>query len=170
MAFTRKIASISYTSGLIFMSRVIHFEIAANDPEKVVAFYKKTFDWVITKWDGPTEYWLVMTGDRAKPGIDGGITQRRSAVADIVNTIDVPSFDEALKKVLANGGKAITPKTEVPGVGFMCYCEDIEGNKFGIMESFPNQVMVDSKPGAKSVAKPSKKSETMVKPPSKKKK
>jgi len=44
------------------MPRVIHFEIPASDPERASAFYKKTFDWKIEKWPGPTEYWLVTTG------------------------------------------------------------------------------------------------------------
>ncbi len=139
------------------MPRVIHFEIAANDPEKMVAFYKNTFGWEIQSWEGPMEYYLIKTGDRSKPGIDGAITPKKNAVGDIVNTIDVPSFDEALKKVVDNGGKAISKKTLIPGVGTMCYCEDIEGNKFGIMEALPNQVMVGEQPATKPAAKPAPK-------------
>jgi predicted enzyme related to lactoylglutathione lyase len=141
------------------MARVEHFEIAATDPEKVISFYKNTFGWQIEKWNGPTDYWLVNTGDQAKPGINGAITLREGALGATINTIGVPSFDDALEKVIMNGGKAITDKTDIPGVGIMCYCEDIEGNRFGIMEAAPNQVMqlpldVAAKPAAKSAAKP----------------
>jgi catechol 2,3-dioxygenase-like lactoylglutathione lyase family enzyme len=55
------------------MSRVVHFEIAANDPEKVTAFYQNVFGWKIAKWGGPQDYWVVTTSDPASPGIDGGI-------------------------------------------------------------------------------------------------
>jgi predicted enzyme related to lactoylglutathione lyase len=148
------------------MARVVHFEIAATDPEKVMKFYENAFGWKIEKWNGPTEYYMVNTGDQAKPGINGAITPREGALGATINTIDVPSFDDALEKVIANGGKAVTDKTVIPGVGTMCYCEDIEGNKFGIMEAAPNQVMQlpsentekpAAKPAAKHAAKPAAK-------------
>ena len=44
------------------MSRVVHFEILADDPERAVKFYLDVFKWKIEKWD-PFEYWLVTTGD-----------------------------------------------------------------------------------------------------------
>lgn len=140
------------------MARVVHFEIAATDPEKVIDFYKNVFGWQIEKWNGPTDYWLVNTGDQAKPGINGAITPREGSLGATINTIDVPSFDDALEKVITNGGKAITDKTDIPGVGIMCYCEDVEGNKFGIMEAAPNQVMqLPSDAVAKPVTKPTTK-------------
>lgn len=37
------------------MSRVIHFEIPADDPERSISFYEKVFGWRIEKWDGPIE-------------------------------------------------------------------------------------------------------------------
>ncbi len=44
------------------MSRVVHFEITANDPEKICTFYTDVFGWKITKYPGPQDYWLVTTG------------------------------------------------------------------------------------------------------------
>ena len=43
------------------MSRVVHFEIHAENPERAVRFYTAVFGWTITKWDGPFDYWLVST-------------------------------------------------------------------------------------------------------------
>ena len=34
------------------MLRVVHFEINADDPERVVKFYQKVFGWKIEKWNG----------------------------------------------------------------------------------------------------------------------
>src|SRR3972149_5570591 len=59
------------------MPRVIHFEIAADDPERAVAFYRKVFGWEIQKWEGPMEYWVITTGPKEEPGIDGGLGRRR---------------------------------------------------------------------------------------------
>ena len=48
------------------MSRVIHFEISADDPERAVKFYEKVFGWKIDRW-GPVEYWLATTGPMTSP-------------------------------------------------------------------------------------------------------
>ena len=58
------------------MDRVVHFELAAEDPERAAEFYRQAFGWVIKKWEGPTEYWLVTTGAEGEAGINGGTTFR----------------------------------------------------------------------------------------------
>ena len=40
------------------MSKVIHFELPADDPRRAIAFYEKVFGWTISKWEGPMDYWL----------------------------------------------------------------------------------------------------------------
>ncbi|MBI2906186.1 MAG: VOC family protein [Chloroflexi bacterium] len=116
------------------MPRVIHFEINADDPDRATKFYEKAFGWQINKWEGPIDYWLVTTGDEKEPGINGGI-MRRMEKAATVNTIDVPNLEEYMKKVEQAGGKIVTGKTAVPGVGYFAYCLDTEGNVFGIMQA-----------------------------------
>jgi len=32
------------------------------------------------------------------------------------------------------GGSRLTPRSEVPGIGYFSYCKDPEGNVIGIME------------------------------------
>ena len=119
------------------MPRVIHFEIHADDPERAVKFYGKVFGWKISKWQGPVDYWLVKTGEADKPGIDGAV-MRRTDHGTTYNTIDVPSVDEFTKAIEKAGGKVVMPKTAVPGVGYMAYCTDTDGNVFGIMEENPS--------------------------------
>jgi hypothetical protein len=118
------------------MPRVIHFEINADDPERAVRFYEQAFGWRIGKWSGPIEYWLVSTGEEGEPGIDGAI-MRREGSGGTYNTIDVPSVDEYVARITAAGGKALAPKTAIPGVGWFCRCADTEGNVFGIMQTDP---------------------------------
>ncbi|MCJ7733237.1 MAG: VOC family protein [Anaerolineales bacterium] len=117
------------------MSRVVHFEIPADDPERSIQFYEKVFGWRFEKWDGPIEYWLIMTGPEEEPGIDGGLARRTEPDIGVENTIDVKNLDLSLIEVEANGGKIIRPKMAVPGVGWMAYIKDTEGNIFGLMES-----------------------------------
>lgn len=120
------------------MPRVVHFEIAADDPERAAAFYRSVFGWKIEKWDGPMEYWVVTTGPKEEPGIDGGLGRRSEPGAGTENTIAVDSVDEAVKKVVAGGGKVTRPKHPIPGVGWLAYCADTEGNQFGLMQDDPS--------------------------------
>jgi predicted enzyme related to lactoylglutathione lyase len=116
------------------MPRVVHFEIPADNPERAIAFYQNVFGWEIEKWEGPMEYWLIMTGPEEEPGIDGGLTRRTEPGMGTENTIGVASIDEYLTKIEASGGKVLRPKSTVPGVGYLAYCQDTEGNTFGLMQ------------------------------------
>ncbi len=119
------------------MPRVVHFELPADDPQRAIDFYRKVFGWKIEKWEGPMEYWLITTGTEGEPGIDGGLAKRSDPSTGVENTVDVESVDEAIALVEANGGKVIRPKGAVQGVGWVAYCEDTEGNRFGLMQSDP---------------------------------
>ena len=114
------------------MPRVVHFEISADDPQRAIAFYTNVFGWNIQKWAGSQEYWLVNTGGQDKPGINGGLFVRKGPVG-YVNTIDVVSADEWAAKIASQGGDVVVPKMAIPGVGYLVYCKDTEGNIFGIM-------------------------------------
>jgi uncharacterized protein len=116
------------------MGRVIHFEIAAKTPSRAVTFYQNVFGWDISTWEGPGEYWLTGTGSDKEPGINGAIMQGDKP--QVILTIDVKDIDAASQAVIDAGGKTLTDKSEVMNVGMFRYCEDNEGNKFGIMEAF----------------------------------
>lgn len=83
------------------------------------------------------DYWLASTGPKEEPGIDGAIQPRTELKAPVVNTIGVPSFEDYRDKILAAGGRAVTEKTAIPGVGYFAYFLDSEGNPFGIMQADP---------------------------------
>ena len=122
------------------MPRVVHFEIHADDPQRAVNFYQNVFGWQINKWEGPEDYWLVKTGANNEPGINGAILQRRGpingdAVIAYVCTIDVPDIDEAIAKATSQGGTVALPKMPVPGVGWLAYYKDSEGNIFGMLQT-----------------------------------
>lgn len=117
------------------MGRVIHFEIVADDAERISKFYEAVFGWEVQKWDGPIDYWFLMTGDENEQGINGAFGMRQSEDDIPVNTIDVESVDDAVKKIEANGGVIVRPKQAIPGVGYLAYFKDTEGNLWGIMQS-----------------------------------
>jgi predicted enzyme related to lactoylglutathione lyase len=120
------------------MSRVIHFDLVADDPDRAIAFYQEVFGWKIVKWDGPVEYWLVTTGPNEKPGIDGGLARRSETSTGTVYTIGVDSVDDYVTKIQAAGGEILRAKSAIPGVGWLAYCKDTEGNEFGVMQDDPD--------------------------------
>jgi predicted enzyme related to lactoylglutathione lyase len=115
------------------MPRIVHFELPAENPQRAIEFYTKTFDWKFQKWEGPMEYWLIMTGE-GEPGIDGGLAPKGDNLRTVTSTIAVPSVDEYVEKAVGNGGEIVVPKMAIPGVGYLAYLKDTEGNVFGIME------------------------------------
>ncbi|MFB0546565.1 MAG: VOC family protein [Anaerolineae bacterium] len=116
------------------MPRVVHFEINVDHPERAIKFYTDVFGWKIQKWDGPQDYWLITTGEENEPGINGGLMKRMNPSATTINTIAVPSIDDFLAKISEHGGKIIGPKMAIPGIGYHAYCQDTEGNMFGIIQ------------------------------------
>lgn len=122
------------------MGRVIHFEIHAADPERAVRFYSTCFGWEFNRW-GQEEYWIARTGPDGTPGINGGVLRRRNPAPEdgqpvnaFVCTIDVKNLDEALRLVLDNGGRMAVDKVEMPGLGWLAYVKDTEGNIVGVMQ------------------------------------
>jgi predicted enzyme related to lactoylglutathione lyase len=64
--------------------------------------------------------------------------KKPGGIVSTTNTIGVDSVDSAIAAVLKAGGKNIVPKTSIPTVGYFAYCEDTEGNVFGVMQADPN--------------------------------
>lgn len=123
------------------MPRVIHFEIHAEDPERAIRFYEAVFGWGFARWT-EMEYWLVKTGPAEQPGIDGGLMRRHgtvdgTAVIAYVCTVDVPDLPATTSAVEGAGGTIALPRMPVPGVGWLAYFKDTEGNVFGAMQADP---------------------------------
>jgi len=124
------------------MPRVVHFEIVADNPERAMKFYKQVFGWEFSKWEGPQDYWYVKTGEDNQPGINGGLAPKSSHDSKpggrVANSIDVPSVDEFTNKISAEGGKILSPKMPIPGIGYLAFCQDTEGISFGIIQRDSN--------------------------------
>ncbi len=86
------------------------------------------------------DYWLIGTvpvDDQrtpVRPGVNGGMYKKTKRELKSINYFSVESADEYIEKIKKLGGKIITPKQEVPHVGWVAVAEDPEGNQFGIMQ------------------------------------
>ncbi len=123
------------------MNKVIHFEIPFDDKERAKKFYGETFGW---EFDEIPE--INYTGIKTTPTdetslplergvINGGLTERAKDTPTPVITIEVDSIDDYVKKVESAGGQSISPKGEVPQMGYYAYVKDSEGNVIGLWEN-----------------------------------
>ncbi len=120
---------------------IVHFEIPADDVEKLRKFYNALFGWKIEKMPGPMEYFGIQTvpiddkGMPVRPGVNGGMMKNQNPEHKPVNYVAVESVDEYVKKIEALGGRVIVPKMEVQGIGWWASALDPEGNQFAIIQT-----------------------------------
>lgn len=68
-----------------------------------------------------------------EPGaINGGLMHRSSETPAPVVTIQVDSIDESLKKIEAEDGRVVKPRTPMGELGAYAYSKDSEGNVIGL--------------------------------------
>ena len=125
-------------------NRIVHFEIHSSDAEKTMKFYGDLFGWTFEKWpmEG-VEYWSVMTAPKEskESGINGGLVKRigalpteGGAVNAFVCTVQVENLDEIVGKAIKIGGVLALPKMAIPGMAWLAYCKDNEGNIFRLFQ------------------------------------
>jgi predicted enzyme related to lactoylglutathione lyase len=126
---------------------VVHFEIHATDPQRLVTFYTELLGWRFSQF-GDQPYWIIDTGEGAignvdgAPGlgINGGLTQRqgpRAEAGDPVNgcniVIGVDDVDGLMRRAVELGGTESAAAEDWPGIGRGGYLLDPDGNLFGIL-------------------------------------
>ena len=123
-------------------STIVHFEIPADDIEKLVKFYTGLFGWKIRATPmGPMDYWLIETvpvdedGTPTGPGVNGRMYRKESPDQVAVNYVEIEDIDESIEKLKALGGAIVQGKQEVPGVGYVAVGEDPEGNPIAMIQS-----------------------------------
>ena len=117
------------------MPTVVHFDIAADDPERAKQFYEGLFGWKMEKPPGMTDYYLVETENlNGERGVGGGLGKRGEPGQRITSYFGVSSVDEYCVRIEKLGGKVLRPKMTVPGWGYLAVCIDTEGNMFGLWQ------------------------------------
>jgi predicted enzyme related to lactoylglutathione lyase len=123
---------------------VVHFEMAAEDPQRMMSFYEQAFGWK-TQQLGPEmgNYVVAETcemgedGWPKKPGrINGGFYKKMDDPK--MNTpsvvIAVPDIHAHIKKVEAAGGTMLNGPTDIPGIGTYASFTDTEGNRVSMLQ------------------------------------
>lgn len=116
------------------MATIVHFDVPAEDPERAKKFYASLFDF---KYQLVPEFQynlITTTNLDGTPGVGGGLGKRMAPSQHMMNYFGVKSIDASMKQVEKLGGKLVSPKMPVPGMGWLVNCMDTEGNAFGLWE------------------------------------
>jgi predicted enzyme related to lactoylglutathione lyase len=116
-------------------SNRFHIEIMAEKTERAVRFYARVFDWDLKQdEDAAVDYWFASPKEHDAT-VSIGITERQFEQDTTVITYGVSSVDGFAQRVVDAGGTVYGDgPTIIPGVGYLRYCEDTEGNSFGILQ------------------------------------
>jgi len=114
----------------------IWYELMTGDVEAAIPFYEAVLKWTAEKFDNaPGGYWVF---SRDGAGIAGGMVLPAEAVArgarpGWIGYVGVDDVDVAVRDILAAGGAAHMPATDIPGVGRMAMLADPQGAMFYVM-------------------------------------
>lgn len=116
---------------------IVHFEIPANDVERLSKFYSDVFGWKFAKEQmQDIDYWMINTGPRGK-AVFGGMYKRTGAGDLPRNYIAVDKIDQAIETFKNAGGREVVAKAEIPKVGWSFIGADPEGNLIALFQTAP---------------------------------
>ena len=120
-----------------------HFEIHANDVAEAKTFYSKVLGWTFAAMPGgeAVEYQIIkgkgvggrnkLTGSMMR--LMGAASPAGSAIRGCTVSFEVADVDAAYSTALTIGGAEALQPADYPGFGRVAYCEDGQGNIFGMM-------------------------------------
>ena len=119
----------------------VHFEYQVSDTARARRFYGELFGCTYKSMPQGDYHLVVGEGIAPYSSLSGAITARNtpapassSGARGAVLVFGVKDVDSSYATVLANGGGEAMPPTDFPSVGRIAYCEDGEGNIFGMIQ------------------------------------
>lgn len=125
------------------MNPVVHFEMPAENRQRMADFYSKTFGWQTQMLGQDMGNYVVATTTESdekgpkKPGaINGGFyTKTPDMPAQYPSVVvAVDDIKESMKKVAQAGGKVLGEPMKIPGIGQYVSFFDTEGNRVSMLQ------------------------------------
>ena len=109
-------------------AKVSYVELHTQDVDRARAFYGELFGWQFKTVPYQTRYDQI---DGPQPG---GIMEEKRGSGYWLQYIDVDDVAASTQKAERLGAKLITPKTEVPGMGWFSVMTDPAGASFALWQ------------------------------------
>jgi predicted enzyme related to lactoylglutathione lyase len=109
---------------------IVHIELSARDSKAAGDFYGQLFGWKIEAIPEMNYVTFEIT-----PELGGGfldIDDQETKAGDIIPYISTDDIKATLVRVESLGGKTLTSKTEIPGIGWYALFADPAGNRIGL--------------------------------------
>lgn len=111
---------------------IVHIEFSTRDPKESAEFYGKLFGWKMetddtigyTQWDPGTP-----------PGGGFSPVSQGATPGEVMVYVASDDIEADLKKAAELGGSIVTPKSEIPGIGWWGVFKDPTGNVCGLYTS-----------------------------------
>ena len=125
------------------MNPVVHFEMPAENRQRMAEFYSKTFGWKTQILGKDMGNYVIATTTESdekgpkKPGaINGGFfTKSDDMPAQYPSVVvAVDDINDSMKKVMKAGGKVLGDPMEIPGVGQYVSFFDTEENRVSVLQ------------------------------------
>ena len=125
------------------MNPVVHFEMPAENRQRMADFYSKTFGWKTQMLGKDMGNYVIATTTESdekgpkKPGaINGGFfTKTDDMPAQYPSVVvSVDDINDSMKKVMKAGGKVLGEPMEIPGIGQYVSFFDTEGNRVSMLQ------------------------------------
>ena len=119
------------------MNAVVWFDIYVDDLDRAVKFYETVLGRTLEPMGDPTGETQMMSfpAEMGDYGAAGALTKSAYARPGVGGTIVYFSAEDCAveqARVEGAGGKVIKPKSSIGEFGWVCVCQDSEGNMFGL--------------------------------------
>ena len=111
------------------------FEIPVKDLDRAIKFYEKVFDVKLAREDMGGMKMAMFPFTQDTPGAAGSLIKGESYEPSHAGTVvyfSVEDLPDTLRRINANGGKTLMPKTAIGQYGFIAQYEDTEGNRLAL--------------------------------------
>jgi predicted enzyme related to lactoylglutathione lyase len=116
-------------------NEVAHIEWSSTDIERTKTFLSELFGWKFTPWKGNEDYLCSAPANgvnvgirRVDPGI--GLEPGNSPIV----YVEVDEIDSYLEKARKLGGRVVSMKTPISGLGWIAYFADPDRNLVGLVQ------------------------------------
>lgn len=126
---------------------VVHFEMPAQDRDRVKKFYEQAFGWQMTQLgEEMGNYLLAGTTEvdenkmpKTPGAINGGfwVPDEKTPAQPPHVVISVDNLQESIEEVKKAGGEIIDKPQDIPGIGNYVSIHDTEGNIVGMLQPAP---------------------------------
>lgn len=113
---------------------IVHVEIPSRDPKANAKFYGDAFGWNL-QHAGEFDYWMFSATGGPGGGFPGLSDEMNVGPGEVLVYVGTDDIEASLAQIEKVGGKTLTPKMEIPGMGWFAFFADPSGNRLALYKA-----------------------------------